>query len=308
VLLIWNPVSSGVDAESVGVVSVRAAEEVDLTTRHTIAEGDAKRIAAEAPDAGYDAVFVLGGDGTANEVVNGLGDRLPIGVLPAGGTSVLPRALGLSEDLVGCTAELCQALIAGRVRDAALGTLNGSRFAFAAGIGLDAEIVRRVDARGRGGDGIDAKRPGDLWFLTEAVSLLLNGEYAESRMLIEGGGESFRAMTAFVANTDPWSFAGPLPLRIAPEAELEDGLSLVAIVKPIEARSSVERIRSLLHRGGEETDSVHRLDNLEHARIVCDEPTPVQVDGELLDDVMEIELGMVKPGARFLVPPADDGE
>jgi len=53
VLLIWNPVSTGVDAESVGVVSVRAAEKVDLTTRHTIAEGDAKRIAAEAPDAGY---------------------------------------------------------------------------------------------------------------------------------------------------------------------------------------------------------------------------------------------------------------
>ena len=307
-LLIWNPVSSGVDAESVGVVSVRAAEDVDLTTRHTLAEGDAKRISAEAPDAGYDAVFVLGGDGTANEVVNGLGDRLPIGVLPAGGTSVLPRALGLSEDVAECTAELSQALLAGRVRDATLGTLNGRRFAFAAGIGLDAEIVRRVDERGRGGDGIDAKRPGDLWFVTEAVALLLNGEYAESRMLIESGGESFRAMTAFVANTDPWSFAGPLPLRVAPEAEFEGGLSLVAIVKPIEARSSLGRVRALLHRGGGESDSVRRLTNLEHARIVCDEPTPAQVDGELLDDVTEIELGVAKPGARFLVPPAEDGE
>lgn len=305
-LLIWNPVSSGVDAETVGVVSVTAARDLDLTTRHTLAAGDAQRLAATAPEAGYEAVFVLGGDGTANEVVNGLGNRLPVGVLPAGGTSVLPRALGLAENVTDCTEQLSNALIAGSVRDATLGTLNGRRFSFAAGVGLDAEIVQRVDEHGRG-EGIGAARPGDLWFAAEALQLLLAGEYSESRMRIDSGGESFRAMTVFVANTDPWSFAGPVPLRIAPDAELEGGLSLVAVVKPIDAQSSLGRLRDLLHRDAGEPDSIRRLTNVEHARIVCDEPLPVQVDGELLDDTATIDLGIVESGARFLVPvPKDD--
>src|ERR1700730_17193400 len=102
VLLIWNPVSSGVDAEAIGAVMVAAADHVDLVAVHTRAAGDACRLADEAVAEGYQAFFVLGGDGTANEVVNGVGNRLPIGVLPAGGTSVLPRALMLPRSLADC--------------------------------------------------------------------------------------------------------------------------------------------------------------------------------------------------------------
>jgi diacylglycerol kinase family enzyme len=173
--------------------------------------GDAGRLAEQAAEDGYDAVFVLGGDGTANEVVNGLGNRLPIDVLPAGGTSVLPRVLGLPKESEDCASRLCAALNENSTRSVSLGTLNGRRFTFAAGIGLDAEIVQRIDERGRGGEGVEAKRPGDLWFVREAISLLLSGDYAEprTRVHLDGEPEPLAAATLFVANCDPWSFAGP---------------------------------------------------------------------------------------------------
>ena len=171
-------------------------------------------------------MFVLGGDGTANEVVNGAGDRIPIGVLPAGGTSVLPRVLGLPRDLDEAVARLCDALAEGSERSISLVKLNDRCFTFAAGIGVDAEIVKRIDERGRGGDSADeSSRPGDLWFVREAIGVLLDGEYAEPLIHVEvPGAPDIHAATLFVANCSPWSFAGPVPLDVAPDASFEGGL------------------------------------------------------------------------------------
>ena len=172
VLLVWNPVSTQVTAESVGSVLVAMAARLEVVAMHTLEAGDGERLGGLAVEQGFDAVFVLGGDGTANEVVNGVGDRLPIGVLPGGGTSVLPRVLGLPQDLEEAAERLCDALEEESVRSIALGTVNGRRFSFAAGIGIDAEIVKRIDARGRGGEDADeAARPGDLRFVREAISV-----------------------------------------------------------------------------------------------------------------------------------------
>jgi diacylglycerol kinase family enzyme len=155
VLLVWNPASTEVNAESIGSVLVRLAERLEVVAMQTLDAGDGERLGRLAADDGYDAVFVLGGDGTANEVVNGAGDRLPIGVLPAGGTSVLPRVLGLPRDLDEAVVRLCDALEEGSERTISLGKLNDRCFTFSAGIGVDAEIVKRIDERGRGGDSAD---------------------------------------------------------------------------------------------------------------------------------------------------------
>jgi diacylglycerol kinase family enzyme len=304
VLLIWNPVSTGVDADAIGAVLVAAAEHVDLVAMHTREAGDAGRLADEAVADGYSAVFVLGGDGTANEVLNGIGDRLPIGVLPAGGTSVLPRALMLPSALAGCAGHLATSLVSGSIRTVTLGTLNERRFAFAAGIGIDAEVVQRIDERGRGGDGTDAKRPGDLLFVREAIAVLLRGDYAEPRMRLVCAGveDPLSAMTIFVANCDPWSYAGSMPIHLAPDADFESGLEIVAVVEPIKLQTSLSRLISLVRRGDDSGNgSVRRFGNLERARIVCDQPTPVQVDGELIGELAEIELGVVPRGAHFIV-------
>ena len=113
--------------------------------------------ASPASRASVDAIYVLSGDGTYNEVLNGVSGKVPLGFLPGGGTSVLPRALGLGRDPV-----VAARLVArGVTRPIGLGRVNGRRFAFNAGIGFDAELVRRIDQRGRAADG---RRPGDLAF------------------------------------------------------------------------------------------------------------------------------------------------
>ena len=271
---------------------------------HTRGPRDAERLGSEGVEQGFDAVFVLGGDGTANEVVNGVGDRLPIGVLPAGGTSVLPRVLGLPRDLDEAVERLCDALEEGSTRTVTLGTVNGRRFTFAAGIGIDAEIVKRIEERGRGGEAADdASRPGDLWFVREAIGVLLEGEYAEPLLRVEvPGREPLRAATVFVANCSPWSFAGPVPLDVAPDASFEGGFDLV-VVESVEARSAPGRIASLFRGKDAARDdgAVQRLHDLERASIHCDRPLPVQVDGELLGELDAIELGVVRDAARLLV-------
>lgn len=300
-MLIWNPVSTEVSAEAVGSVLVRLAERIEVVAMHTRGLGDGVRLGELAVEQGFEAVFVLGGDGTANEVVNGVGDRLPVGVLPAGGTSVLPRVLGLPGKLEEAADRLCQALEEGSVRSIALGTVNERRFTFAAGIGIDAEIVKRIDERGRGGKSAEeAARPGDLWFVREAVDVLLEGEYASPSMRVElPDGRELGAATVFVANCSPWSFAGPVPLDIAPEASFEGGLDLV-LVESVEPRSATSRIASLL-RKDKEQEGVHRLHDLDRATVRCDRPMPVQVDGELLGELDLIELGVVRDAARLLV-------
>jgi diacylglycerol kinase family enzyme len=302
VLLIWNPASSEVTGETVGSVLVQIAEQVEVVAMHTQAKGDAARLAKLAVEQGYDAVFVLGGDGTSNEVVNGIGDQLPIGVLPAGGTSVLPRALGLPRKLDEAVARLCSALEEGSVRTINLGILDERRFTFAAGIGIDAEIVKKIDERGRGGGGADeSKRPGDIWFLREAIGLLTSGEYASPSLRVEVPGQGeLTAATVFAANCSPYSYAGPLPLDVAPDASFEGGFDLV-VVESVEARSAASKLASLLRREDAADDGVHRLHDLEHATVICESPTAVQVDGELLGEFERVELGLVRGGARLLV-------
>ncbi len=300
VLLVWNPVSTDVAAETLGSVLVRMAARLEVVAMHTLGAGDAARLGAHAVDDGFDAVFVLGGDGTANEVVNGVGSRLPVGVLPGGGTSVLPRVLGLPRELDDAVDRLCEALAEGSVRSVALGTIGDRRFTFAAGIGIDAEIVRRIDERGRGGERADeARRPGDLWFLREAIAVLMEGEYAQPSMRVEVDGAEYPAATVFVANCSPWSFAGPVPLDIAPDASFEGGLDLV-VVESVAARSAAGRIASLL-RPDDAQEGVHRLHDVERATVHCDRPTPVQVDGELLGELELVELGVVPDAVQLLV-------
>lgn len=216
---------------------------------------------------------------------------------------MLPRVLGLPRDLEEAVERLCDALVEESVRSIGLGTVNGRRFSFAAGIGIDAEIVKRIEERGRGGETAEeAARPGDLWFVREAIAVLLEGEYASPSMRVEvPGKEELRAATVFVANCSPWSFAGPVPLNVAPEASFEGGFDLV-VVESVQTRSAPGRIASLLRKKeDDDADGVRRLHDLEQATVHCDRPLPVQVDGELLGEFDEIELGVIPDAARLLV-------
>jgi diacylglycerol kinase family enzyme len=291
--LIVNPFASGVDERRVRDVERELGRVGEVRTVLTERQGHATELARTAAT---DAIVVLSGDGGFNEVLNGVGERVPLGFLPGGGTNVLPRALGLSRDAVASARRVAESLRLGRTRTISLGRVNGRRFAFSAGVGLDAELVRRVDALGRREDG---KRPGDLAYVLAAARVVgERGGRLDPALEIAGLG---RAAFALVANTDPYSYAGPLAIHAAPEARFELGLDLVAPerVRP----ATLPRLLRYAFTGRGQTRAgdvlyAHDLDRIE---IACDRSLPLQADGEDLGDVEAAVFEAEREAATVLV-------
>src|SRR5436305_4633268 len=168
-LLIVNPYSTHVTGRGITEVTNALREQVELDTQFTQHPGHATELAAAAAADSVDAIFVFSGDGTYNEALNGADGAKPFGFLPGGGTSVLPRALGVPRDPVEAARALGNALAEGRMRRISLGAVNGRRFSFSAGIGFDGEAVRRLNELGRDPGGA---RPGDLAFMRMILKML----------------------------------------------------------------------------------------------------------------------------------------
>jgi diacylglycerol kinase family enzyme len=281
VLLLVNPFASRVDDQVVQGVEGALSVVARVETVRTEARGHATQLAA-ATEA--DAVIVLGGDGVANEALNGLGDVL-FGALPGGGTSVLSRALGLPRSPVAAADRIAHALAAGRTRRISLGRANGRRFAFAAGVGLDAEAVRRVEALGRSSSG---RRPGDLRFAWTIIRLLGKSRFTLEPVLeVDGLG---RGAFALVANCDPYTYAGSLALHVAPQARFELGLDVVA-PRRLSVRALPRFAAYVLRgRGQERAHDILYAHDLDRITIVCDGALPLQLDGEDVGDVGEVVL------------------
>jgi diacylglycerol kinase family enzyme len=292
-VLIVNPNASGVTPDlTVAVEDVlRAAGELEtvLTERplhaaeiaEAVSRGDAERI------------YVFSGDGGYNEVVNGLEADLPVGFIPGGSTSVFPRALGVPRDPVAAARALAASPAERRI---SLGRVNGRRFTFSSGFGIDAELVRRVDVLGRA----RGKRANDL-----AFARTLAGIFAESRarfapaMEVEGLG---RVAFALVANGHPYSYVGRVPLRIAPKAKFELGLDLVA-PREIKARRLPQVAAwALAGKGQQRSPHVLYVHDADELVVRADRPMPLQVDGEDLGDVEEAHFEAERSALRVLVP------
>jgi diacylglycerol kinase family enzyme len=279
-LLIVNPYASRVTDARIAAVERELSRAVDLTVEPTLRPLHATELVEEATTDGFDALIVFSGDGVFNEALNGLRSDVPVGFLPGGATSVLPRALGLPAEPVAAAERLTRAIAGRRTRRISLGRVNGRRFAFSAGLGLDAEAVRRVDELGRGADG---RRPGDLAFAVAILRVLASQRgHVEPSLEIEGLG---RAAFAFVANGAPYTYARSLALPIVPDASFELGLDLVAPER-VRRRSLPRTAWAVLrgHPGFGKLLYAHDLDRIE---IVCDRPTALHVDGEDLGDVEE---------------------
>jgi diacylglycerol kinase family enzyme len=281
-VLVVNPFATRVSEERVEGVRTELERAASVETLFTERPGHAVELVEAVTDA--DAIFVFSGDGGFNEAVNGADGEVPLGFIPGGGTSVLPRVLGLPRDPVAAAAQLGEALAAGRTRRISLGRANGRRFTFSCGVGFDAEVVRRVDALGRTHQG---RRPGDLAFVRVVAGIVLErrGRF-EPALEVRGLG---RAAFALVANTDPYTYAGGVPLHVAPLVKLEAGLDVVA---PVRVRpAAVARIVAYLIRGRgvERAPDILYGEDLDRIEIVCDSPLPLHVDGEDLGDVERVE-------------------
>jgi len=285
-LLIVNPYASGVSDERIERVRAALGDVVVEKTEHP---GHATEL-ARTEDA--EAVYIFSGDGGFNEVLNGIGPETPVGFIPGGGASVLTRALGLPHDPV----RAAERFAAGKTRRISLGRANGRRFAFAGGVGIDAEAVRRLDLRGRT---VEHGRAGNLLFAWELARLLAEhrGRFDPSLEILGRG----RAAFALVANCETYTYAGPVPVRVAPAARFELGVDLVAprAVSP----AALPRLLgyALLGRGQRSAGDVVYGHDLDRIEIVCDSPMPLQVDGEDIGDVTSVVFEAERGAALVLI-------
>jgi diacylglycerol kinase family enzyme len=299
--LIANPISSGVDRALVDRVAAELGRAADVEQALTQRPGHAVELAGLP---GADVVVALGGDGTANEVVNGLAAGAALGVLPGGATSVFARQLGYPNDPVAAARLLAAAIAAESLKEVGLGELAGRLFTFSAGLGLDAEVTRRVGEQRAARQ--DGRRPSDREVLAAAaVALKADGWSLPERMTVTGPGLPLvRCSYLAVANQHPYTYLGRLPVRTTPRARADTALDATAIgtLRTRDLwRLPVYGLMWGRHARGRDR-RVTYLHNVSELTVLGDGEVPVQIDGEYLGQYHQVSIRFVPGAVRAYVP------
>ncbi len=306
-LIVVNPYATTVSDRLKNLVVYALQGRYDVEAVLTESQNHATEISREARDGGYDLVVAFGGDGTLNEVANGLaGTDVPVSVLPGGSTNVVARSLGIPNDVVDATEHLLGIADQFEPRPIDLGIANGRRFVFACGAGLDATAAKRVDSRPR----LKA-RFGPYWYIYAAVTGFYR-EYLRDpvQLHVEAGGERTEGVTAICQNSDPFTYFKSVPLRVCEQVEIDDGKLGLAVLRRA-AQRDVPMIAARVLSEGLRISRSRQIDHfsaLTEASIDSISPDaegvlrrfPVQVDGDYIGDHTELEL-KVDPGALTIV-------
>lgn len=288
-LLVTNPVAQRITLgrrRAVRDILSSAFETDDIETK---GPGHATEIAGRASVEGFDVVAVLGGDGTVNEVANGLdGTSATLAVLPGGGANILSRSLGVPRDLLGAARHVADLDPDRAPRRVAVGRADGRLFVANCGVGLDAEIVRAVERRP------DRKRRLGAWyFVWKGLGVFFH--HYERRIPHvrlrwgDGAEEGVDGMhIAIVQNLDPYTFLGRRPLRLCPQAKVDGGLDCMAL-DTLATRTVLPVLLKAFGRA-RHTASPHvvMLTDRPVIRIECDRPLPFQMDGEFIGERTEV--------------------
>jgi diacylglycerol kinase family enzyme len=306
-LIIVNPYATTVSdrLKNLVVYALQGRYEVDAVT--TEAQNHATEIGREARGGEYDIVVAFGGDGTVNEVANGLaGTGVPVSVLPGGSTNVVCRTLGIPNDVVDATEHLLGIADAFRPRRIDLGIANGRRFVFSAGCGLDATAAKKVDARPR------LKTRFGPYFYTWVATSSFYTEYLRNpvRMRLTAGERELDGITVLAQNSDPFTYFGGRPVRVAHGVAIDDGTLSISVLHRaaqrdmgfIIARLLSGRLRATDHRQIEHVEGVSEglIESLSPAADGTMRGFPVQLDGDYIGDHAQLELG-IDPGALTVV-------
>jgi diacylglycerol kinase family enzyme len=307
-LIVVNPYATTVSDRLKNLVVYALQGRYDVEAVLTQAQNHATEIGREAGNGNYDLVVAFGGDGTLNEVANGLaGTDVPVSVLPGGSTNVVCRTLGIPNDVVDATEHLLGLADDFRPRRIDLGVANGRRFVFACGAGLDATAAKRVDSRPR----LKA-RLGPYWYIYSAVTGFYRDYMRDPvRMLVSSGDRRAEGVTAICQNSDPFTYYRQRAVRVCDEISLDDGKLGLAVLRraaqrdvpTIAVRALAERWATSAHRQIDHFPPITeaRVESLSRAGPDDRQrPFPVQVDGDYIGDHNELELE-VEPGALSIV-------
>jgi diacylglycerol kinase family enzyme len=282
-LVIVNPYATTVSDRLKNLVVAALSGRYDVEAIDTQRSGHATELCREAAGEGYDVVVAFGGDGTINEAANGLaGSDTPLTCLPGGATNVYPRMLGIPNDVVDATEHLLRIADDWNPRWVDLGEVNGRLFTFAAGAGLDASVVRRVDAHPK----LKA-RYGPTFYTASAVGVFMR-RYVISppKLVTTVEGQDVTGVSTFVQVANPYTYFRTTPIELVDGLTLEDGALGGAILeraspvdiptvlyRALSQRAKIERHRRVTTFTGVDGLTVRPADGREF---------PVQVDGDFV--------------------------
>jgi diacylglycerol kinase family enzyme len=315
-MLVYNPHASTTSTRTRDVIASALGEGLKLDLAETQYRAHAIELGRQARADGVDVVIALGGDGTANEVATGLlhddingsdgtpvaGDDVPaFAVVPGGCTNVFARAVGYPTDPVEATGQILEALRLERRRTVSVGLADDRPFLFAAGLGLDAEVVALVEqARDKGAT---VSRP--LYVRCAIRHIMLGG--AERRhaplRLLRAGEEPVETFLAIIANADPWSYLMERPVRATPDASYDSGLDVFALTR----LRTIGTLRTLASMLGEDARPKGRQVHLEHdlAELTIETtdgaPRALQVDGDHIGEAASIRFRNMPAALRVVV-------
>ncbi|MFJ5301896.1 diacylglycerol/lipid kinase family protein [Streptomyces sp. NPDC088350] len=319
-LLVVNPAATTTSARTRDVLLHALASEMKLEAVTTEYRGHARDLGRQAVESGnVDLVVALGGDGTVNEVVNGLlhtgpdPERLPgLAVVPGGSTNVFARALGLPNDAVEATGAILDALREGRERTVGLGLTSGTPgtedeavpsrwFTFNAGLGFDAGVVGRVEQQREQG-----KKSTHALYVRQVVRQFLGEQHRRhGTITLEQPGEDpvTDLVLAIVSNTTPWTYLGNRPMYTSPKASFDKGLDVLGLTRlssAAVARYGTQLLTSSPERGphGRHAAALHDLSEFTlHSKV----PLPLQMDGDHLGLRTSVTFTGVRRALRVIV-------
>jgi diacylglycerol kinase family enzyme len=301
VLIIVNPYATTVSDRLKKLVVYALQGAYDVTAIDTQARDHATELCREAAREGYDAVVAFGGDGTVNEAANGLaGSDTALTCLPGGRTNVYCRMVGIPIDVVDATEHLLRLADEWRPRSVDIGIAGDRKFLFSAGVGLDASVVEVVDAHPK------LKARMGEWYYTAVTLRVFNRHYLVNPVRIEAvvGEETINGVSAFVQNGVPYTYFGDRPIVASAGATLDSGDLSVAVLKrasPIDLptiawRALSKRAQVTRHRQIQGFSGVERM----HVRSVDGRPLPLEVDGDYIGTVGELDFSVLAGGLKVV--------
>ncbi|CKH39406.1 diacylglycerol kinase family lipid kinase [Mycolicibacterium smegmatis] len=313
-VLIVNPNATSTTAAGRDLLAHALESRVSLTVAHTDHRGHAIEIAREATRDGVDVLIVHGGDGTVNEVVNGVlgecgsrpdADSAPaVSVVPGGSANVFARALGISPDPIDATNQLVDLLSDYHNGNdwRRIGLMDcGERWAvFTAGMGVDGDVVAAVEAQRAKGRKVTAGR-----YIRVAVREVLASVRKEPSLTLHlPGREPVPGVHfAFVSNSSPWTYANSRPVWTNPDTTFETGLGVFATTS-MNVWSNLRLVRQMLSRKPRvEGKHLIRDDDVPTVTVTSDTPVACQIDGDYVGLRETMSFTAVPAALKVVAPP-----
>lgn len=310
-LLIANPRASSTHERLLDRITTLFARHHEVRLSLTTARGHATELASAAAVDGTELVIVIGGDGTVNEVVNGLledgaaPEGPVLGVIPGGHANVLTYALGMPRDPMRTARIIIEVLHDGDPTLIGLGRADQRWFTINAGVGMDAAVVSTVEElRDRGMPSSTAAYTAGLvkaWVSSDRTGgpLSMKATGNDGRVVDDQG-----LMSTIVQNARPWTLLGDIAVEASPSADLTRGIDVVglrALTTPVAVRTATSMLTGKGLADGPDAVVLSDLASLDVASV---RPLPLQVDGDLVGEVRQVTFTAVPEALRIVRAPA----